>query len=272
MPKKLSEKDFIHEEYSKDPYPFWIWLFIIIGIVLLIWASRSWYRHAVQSQLQVSPFLQVTNRQLSIFLWQYPEHMRAHVKAKTGYLPAFQYVDKVTPEPELADHSVVAPPELLFLYHSWHRLLGEIWIPRSIPQWEFRLFLEYAEEWQPRYWVDAPAAYQELVATLPEKSADEDLQTQSFSALPLVVRQAFQGWKNYFHEGVPINQVTPTFDEMERFLRAYPHYQRSYWRNLLEKTVPHYLETIGQEDASRTMPADQLAPFLKVAFFNANSK
>lgn len=262
--KELSEKDFIHEEYPKDPYPFWIWLLVITTVLVLFSAGRSWFRQSLQTQVEESPFLQVTNRQLSLFLWQYPEHMRAHVKAKTGYLPAFQYMDKVTPDPELADQYVVAPPELLFLFHTWHRLLGDVWIPRPITQGEFLEFLKDSEEWQPHYWREAPAAYKELVAALPQKPENEDLQT----LLPLNVKQAFQGWKNYFKEGEKINQVQPTFGEMERFLTRYPHYGRSYWRNLLEKTTPHYLEMRGKPN--EMIPVDQLAPFLKVAFFNAN--
>ena len=121
MASELNENKFIAEQYSKNPSPFWIWLGVIAAFGLLIWVGQNWYYQWIEKRLVENPFLQVTNREMSLFLWQNPEHMRVNVKQKTGYLSAFQYTDKLTVEPLLADNYVEAPPELLFLYHTWHR-------------------------------------------------------------------------------------------------------------------------------------------------------
>ncbi len=62
----------------------------------------------------------------------------------------------------------------------------------------------------------------------------ENLQTLQENVLPLVVRQAFLGWKNYFIEGSKINDLKPTFSQIQEFLNQYPHYARQYWRNIQE--------------------------------------
>ena len=90
------------------------------------------------------------------------------------------------------------PPETLFLYHTWDRLLGAICFRRPISAEEFAAFLKDAEEWHPKNWADAPAAYAALV----ESDFTDDLQDR----LPLQVRQAFVGWRNYFKEGEEINR------------------------------------------------------------------
>ena len=50
--------------------------------------------------------------------------------------------------------------------------------------------------------------------------------------LPIIVRQAYQGWKNYFEEGPDINVLDPTYAEVNEFLKDHPHYMRNYWRNI----------------------------------------
>lgn len=66
--------------------------------------------------------------------------MRVNSKTKSGYLPGFQYIDKLSIEPNMADLYAVAPPELLFLYHTWNRLLSPEFITRPIQLSEFKEF------------------------------------------------------------------------------------------------------------------------------------
>jgi len=279
--KKLSENEFVHEEYKKNPYPLWLWIFIIAVIIALLGGIKSWIpmssppkvatpsskNAAAQSDAEEGNFLKVSNRQFSLFLWQNSAFMRVNLK-KTGYLPAFQLLDKITVEPDLADKQVVAPPEILFRYHVWDRLIGDVLIPRPIPVKEFQEFIAYCEEWQPKYWAEAPVGYVKWIGQISEN--DGDLQGLSLIVLPLQVRQAFHGWKNYFKEGDAINALPITFGEMKVFLEAYPHYARNYWRNIFLTDVPHYLWSnfSGKFDDAAKIPPQELAPFLKVAFFN----
>lgn len=267
---QLEEKDFIHEEYSKNPFPFWLWLFLVTVVTCLIWGGISWYQKTLSWNLQTSPFLQVTNRQISLFLWQFSDFMRANSANKTGYLPGFLYKDKISLDLPFGDEYAVAPPELIFLYHTWDRLISkEALAPRPIPIKEFREFLNYAEEWKPQYWPAAPEGYVLFSKSL-ETTKEENLETLPESSLPFEVRLAFQGWKNYFKEGTLINQVKPTYEEMQNFLNNHPHYARNYWRNIVEKDVPEYLKTLtsGKFEPHDAISNKELAPFLKVAFFN----
>src|SRR5262249_24912101 len=93
---QLSEKDFIHDEYPKNPYLFWIWVTLLTSFLCLLWVGYSWYQNSIFNKIKVSPFLQVTNRQMSLFLWQNPEYMRINAPNKAVYLPGFQYVNKIS--------------------------------------------------------------------------------------------------------------------------------------------------------------------------------
>lgn len=270
-PKPLQEKDFIQEKYTKDPFPFWIWLAVIAAFVILIWGSKTWYNNQMHTSTASNPFLQVTNRDMSLFLWQHPEYMRANVRSKTGYLPAFQYFDHVGPEPELADQFVVAPPELLFQYHIWDLLLRNEFSSTPIGLKDFREFLDYSKEWLPEYWPASPKGYNSFVSDLMNnKITTPDLQLLPPSTLPQEVRLAFQGWMNYYKEGDLINAVTPTFSQMNAFLAAHPHYARPFWRNILIQSTPDYLKALSayQLDPEAKLPAEEMAPFLKAAYFN----
>lgn len=266
--KELQEKDFIHEDYRKNPGVFWKSFGIVVFISALIWSFSIWYDTKLNQLYQVSPFLQVTNRDISLFLWQFTDHMRAHVKNKTGYLPGFLYMEKVGVDPAMAEDYVVAPPELLFLYHIWDLFLKKEFSPRPIPKEQFVKFLDYADEWQPQYWPKAPSGYREWVKNAKNDPA-EDFSLLSLEQLPQEVRLAFQGWKNYFMEGDAINQTEPTYGEMEDFLKTHPHYARNYWSNILEDSYPNYLRFSSSSPSSEgIVPKDELAPFLKVAFYN----
>lgn len=262
----LSEDQFIHEGYKENPYPFWFWLFLLAVMMCLTWGAQSWYQSYLQTQIKQNPFLQVKNRDLSLFLWQNPEFMRVNASKKSGYLPGFQFLEKVTLEPAFADVYATAPPELLFLYHTWNRQIRHEFPRRKIDPQEFMEFLHYAEEWQPSLWPDAPQEYAALVVSLPNSTLS-DLQTLPETVLPEPVRMAFQGWKNFFKEGEAINKSDPTYGQMEAFLALYPHYARNYWRNI---SSLHYLKTLsmGAFEKEERIPFEELSPFLRVAFFN----
>lgn len=257
---QLAEKDFIHEGYSKNPLPLWLWLFLATATLGLIWGMANWYTGKINLVLKDSPFLQVTNRDLSLFLWQNPEFMRVNAKEKGNYLPGFQYQDKVTLDLAYADQYAAAPPEVIFRYHTWNRLLKKEFVERPIKLKDFRDFLSYADEWHPNYWPDAPKGYVDFIKNLPE-SKIEDLSTLSYQEFPLDVRMAFQGWQNYFIDGEAINTISVTYQQLNEFLSNHPNYARNYWQNI----VPSYLKSANGEGA---VPPDEMAPFLRVALFN----
>ena len=266
---QLSEKNFINESYKKSPFPFWLWLVLLTIAIALFWGAMNWYTNKINLFFHDSPFLQVTNRQMSLFLWQNPEFMRINAKEKGNYLPGFKYLDKVTVDIAFADHYAAAPPELLFRYHTWDRLLKEEFIKRPIPLKDFRDFLSYVEEWQPHFWPDAPKEYINLIESLP-KSQVEDLSTLSHKELPLDVRIAFQGWENYFKEGEAIDNVQADQNELKEFLSDHPHYTRNYWQNILKDNVPNYLKSLEDIHAVEDsfVPANELSSFLKAAIYN----
>lgn len=267
-PPELPEKDFIQDNQSKNNLPYWLWGILFTLLVALIWGTGSWYTQKMTREVEANPFLQVTNREMSIFLWQFPEHMRVNVSSgRAGYLPGFQYLEKLSLEPNMADLTVVAPPELLFLYHTWHRLLSPEFILRPIPLSEFKEFLLYAVEWQPKNWPNAPADYTSFADALLTNTKPEGLVEIT---LPKDVMQAFQGWKNFFKEGEAINKTAPTYEQMSDFLKVAPNYARNFWRNIIAEHYPNYLKTLtsGKYDAAAKIPDNELSPFLKFAFYN----
>lgn len=265
----LPEKNFIQDGQHKSPFSFLVWGCIFTVAICLIWGGWSWYFKKVNEEYAKNPFLQVTNRDFSIFLWQFPEYMRANVKNKSGYLPAFQSIGRLGMDPKLAEEYVVAPPELIFLYHTWDRLIHSEFTPRPIPSAEFNEFITYIDEWTPKNWPGAPQGYVQLIAKLPSIK-DQDLAALPQTELPLIVRQAFEGWKNYMKEGDAINAMKPTYKETSAFLSGHPHYSRSYWRNIVMDTTPEYLIDFNKKslDEKRIIPNEELAPFLRVALFN----
>ncbi|MCE5317775.1 MAG: hypothetical protein LLG04_10540, partial [Parachlamydia sp.] len=68
--KRLQEKDFIQDSLSSNPFPFWLWLVLLAIIASLFWGGSSWLSQQINREVAASPFLQVTNRQFSLFLWQ----------------------------------------------------------------------------------------------------------------------------------------------------------------------------------------------------------
>ena len=130
-------------------------------------------------------------------------------------------------------------------------------------------------EWNPVHWSNAPQQYIDLIDSK-SYSKEKDLQTLSLSVLPLIVRQAFIGWKNYFIEGPEINRLSPTYGQVKDFLDKHIHYARNYWRNISEvynqkvaglSYLSGFVE--GNFIPDSNIPSEQLAPFLKIALFNA---
>jgi len=270
----LSEKDFIRNGWSFFSFPFWLWLFLVCAVALVLLGTNNWYSNFLQDYKKQDPFLEVTNRSFSVFLWQFPSFMRVNSKQKTGYLTGF-LPDNVNFEQAQAEEFIVAPPDLIFLYHTWHRLLSQDTFPRPISPNEFEDFLAQISEWKPENWPQAPQLYADLVKTKKYLTV-QNLQMLPETVLPMIVRQSFIGWKNYFIEGAKINEVQPTFAQITAFLEKYPHYARNYWRNIDEVNHqkiggPEYLKGLvsGPLIPEANVPNDQLSPFLKVAFFNA---
>jgi hypothetical protein len=271
----LSEKDFIQESPRPNGFPAWLWLFLVTASIALIWGGAQWIENLLSKDVGSKPFLEVTNREFSVFLWQFPSFLRSNVKQKTGYLTGFQYEKSETIDLNKTEDFVVAPPDLLFLYHTWHRLLYPDYISRPIPPNEFLEFLDHVKEWQPNYWKEAPKDYVTWVESIKSDQKD-DLQDVPETTFPLIVRQAFQGWKNYFKDGPAINKMQLTFSQVEKFIKEHPVYARNYWRNIQkianQKVAGQtYLSDFLSEikDPEGKVPASQLSSFLRLALFNA---
>lgn len=269
----LSEKDFIQDRQTTAPFPFWVWLFLATLGISLMWGTKGFYEQNLKKFEKSDSFLHVTNREFSVFLWNFPNYLRANVEKKQGYLPYFE-PDRPSFALGAQDSYVAAPPDLLFLYHTWKRLLTPEFIGRSISPEEFSEFLEQANEWQASNWSQAPQAYKDLLNQKIYKNLS-NLQVLPESALPLVVKQAFQGWKNYYKEGEQIDNIKVTLAQVQEFLKHYPGYERSNWRNISQVADQpvagkNYLLSLQQEilDKSKNFPNEQLSQFIKVALFN----
>lgn len=262
---ELQEQDFILEGHKENSYSFRFWSVLVALAMLFIYAGAYKSNQILSDQFHNHSFLQITNRQFSLFLWQHPQYMRVHAKNKIGYLTGFQYLHKVNMELEFSEEAVVVPPDTLFLYHTWKRLLQSYLPIRTVSFLEFKEFLNALEEWQPKNWTMAPKKYVELTEEL-ESFKNTHLETE----LPFDVLQAFYGWKNYFKEGEAINAFNPTFLEMEDFLKTYPNYARNYWQNIVQESHPNYLLSIsqGSYDKADYVPRNEITPFLRVAIYN----
>ena len=255
---ELKEKDFIHEGVKEDPYPLLIWFLILIIVGTVSWGLTTWADRFLKEEIAESPFLQVTNREFSLFLWQNPEFMRINVSDKAAYAPAFNYIETLTMNPEMAEDYVVAPPDILFKYHTWNRLLSKEVPVQAVLRSDFVEFLSFAKEWTPEYWKEAPEAY---------KTAIRDVKQQSSPTVdvPYPVQQAYTGWKNFFNEGTAINEFTPSYALLDQLLEKYPHYARNYWQNL----IPNYLKSTDHPyNTEHSIPRDEQTSFLKSALYN----
>ena len=265
---QLPDNQFIQDDKKKPSLPFWV-LGIFFSLVTLVTGYiGSELSLKLQNEVEDNPFLNVTNREFSIFLWQFPEHMRVNTsRPKAGYLTGFQYKDKLNIERGKAEDYVVAPPEILFLYHTWKRLLSDEFIANKVSTNDFINFLNYSDEWQPQNWKKAPKEFVNLINEINNHKFDQYI---PIDKLPKDVLQAFQGWKNFFIDGYAINKIEPSYEEMEKFLNISPHYARNYWINIVRDQYPQYLKTLFSGDYLRgsKIPQNELSPFLKVAFYN----
>lgn len=255
---ELEEKDFIHEGIGEDPYPFIFWLVALVILGIFSWGVSDWYDRYVEKGYKNAPFLQVTNREFSLFLWQNPEFMRIRVSDKASYLPAFNYIENLSMKPEMAEEYVIAPLDVLFKYHIWEMLLSNEVPVQKVHQNDFEKFLSFAPEWSPEFWKAAPSSYLDTLKKL--KSNESEI-----IEVPYSVQQAYTGWKNFFQEGEQINLFQPTYGLLRQFLNRYPHYARHYWQNL----IPHYLYSSTHPNKDEKMiPVDELPSFLKSALYN----
>jgi hypothetical protein len=262
MSKVLEEKDFISETRPIGGWRIWLGLALVALAFLLFVYGASWLSAKTHERVEKAPFLQVTNRQFSLFLWQNPEFMRANRKKKSGYLQGFHLQPKVTPKPEQAEQWVSSPPDILFLYHAWKRLLADERVARPVTAEEFLEFYNDAEEWQLQYWVEAPQGYHALIAELPDLRG-LDVQDR----LPDEVIRAYVGWRNYYYEGELINRASYTVEQIREFLISHPNYASSYWRH----AYSDYLLSLNMP-AETPIPQHEIPSFLKVALFNYYAK
>lgn len=255
---ELDEKDFIHEGIGEDPYPFIFWLIALVILGIFSWGISDWYDRYLEKGFKKAPFLQVTNREFSLFLWQNPEFMRIRVSDKASYLPAFNYIENLSMKPEMAEDYVIVPPDVLFKYHIWEMLLKDEVPVQKVYTKDFREFLQFAPEWTPEYWKAAPKQYLDTLINLP-KNREETLD------VPYPVQQAYTGWKNFFKEGDLINTFQPSYKLLRQLLIRYPHYTRNYWQNL----IPRYLySTIHPYEDDKIIPKDEIPSFLRSALYN----
>lgn len=236
----------------KNYWFFKLWCIVFAVFSLMLCMTTSIYYQTLQALIEKSPFLKVTNRDLSLFLWHFSEYMPQHVKSKNGYLPGFEYTNRIGIILGEADKYCQAPPEVLFLYHTWDRLIKKEPMERSIPVDEFLIFLEMNPEWEFENWAEAPENYIRCLRDLPEAASNTCLQD-----IPEIVKQAFQGWKNYYLEGERINCMEYSAADIQNFIERHPGYALNFWGNILsEFSVP----------TTRSGPL--MPSFIKVALYN----
>lgn len=272
----LSEKNFIQNGWTIGSFPFWLWIALLAALSAISWGTLSWYHRTIAQDQASEPFLRVTNRQFSLFLWQFPAFLPKNHQKRMGYLPAFSREGERM-DPILADAYVSAPPALLFLYHTFSRLLAPEELNGVTPTLqEFKEFLHMLPEWQPSYWKEAPPHYMNWIGQLDDLSSSTPFSFPP-EGLPREVQQAFIGWKSYFKEGKEINALRPTVGQVKTFLAQHPTYNRSYWRNIGEIEGQHiagneYLRAlISQVPDDEEMPPEQLSSFLRFALFHTHS-
>lgn len=231
-------------------FKLWCVAFVVLSLMLCLTVTR--YYQTIQTLIERSPFLKVTNRDLSVFLWHFSEYMPQHVKNKNGYLPGFEYTNRIGIILGEADKFCQAPPEVLFLYHTWDRLLAKESIERPISISEFLMFLEMHPEWKYENWSNAPEYYAGSLRDLQLSTSDTFVQD-----VPRIVKQAFQGWKNYCLEGDRINCMEYSAVDIQNFIERHPGYSLNLWGNI-----------ISEFPISITKLSPLLPSFIKVALYN----
>lgn len=238
----LSERDF----FSNQSLSFFPFLFFFLALSLIVFFSLL----LSPQEKEKEAFSSVTNREFSLFLWDFPVFLRSHAAKKMGYLPDF-FTDRPNFDPEAGENLIKASPDILFLYHTWKRLLFNQITPPLIEESNpaFLQFQKEMPEWFPPYW----------------KGSLNDIS----------IRKAFVGWQNYFKNGEAINTTQVTVRQLKDFLELHPHYGRSFWRNLeraggkriVGKEYLFILEEPLLEE-STVVPSEQMSSFLKVALYH----
>lgn len=201
----------------------WLFLALLLLVGVLLWLIGQWNAAILSQKQKESPFLQVTHRDFSVFLWQHPQFLRSQRGLRPGEWPQVHLPQEIPLSPEEASLYVDAPEEVLFRYHTWDRLLSEASIGlRSIEPEAFAQFLQENPAWQPKHWPEAPEGYGDVV-----KLAN-DLE----GMLPLEVKLAFQGWKNTTQDWEQIEQMQVSDDALARFLQEHSAYKTSLWQNI----------------------------------------
>jgi hypothetical protein len=254
---------------SRARFPVWASILTFVALALIVYGVIYSLQHLKEGK---SPpqFAQVTNRQYSLFLWQNPQYMTYDLPPSSEYVTGYWDSRKLFADPVVADALVDSSAEMLYLYHTWATLLKSYLPGRPIPAARFMDFLMTCQEWQPRFWPQAPLGYGELVESIAQMNPTENLEELSMDEFSLDLRLAFQGYENYFFEAVQINALKPTYADIAELLQKYPYYARKYWFEALEKEYPNYLLTYtkGAYDPAESVPEDELTPFLRVALFN----
>lgn len=250
------------ESSPRKPFTNWIWFLLLffLSTSAFLWGISRWQEAILAEKQKIFPFYQVTNREFSLFLWQNPEFFKEYAQLNLGHIAPD---DDILLLPENAEALVSVPSKVLFRYHVWDRLIKRYPVKRSLPTHLFAEFLENNQEWLPRYWKAAPAPYR-LFMENRETFSEKELPP----LIPLEVKIAYQGWLNYFKEWEEIQQLHPTQGEMESFLDVYPHYARSYWRNILRKEKPNYLINLYEEGQHQKLNEDEMTTFLQIAIYN----
>ncbi len=248
-----------------NPMPLWLWILIIVGVFAFLWTGLNRIAISIADKREITFSKDITNRDISLFLWQNPKYMRIFAIKKSGYLPGFQSKGRVTPNLATVDDVAKGTQELIYLYTTWKILIGDYQNMRKIAVSEYQEFLSYAQEWYPQNWKKAPEDYRYLIEELDTLDI-EDMQSLPLSTFPKGARNAFFGWKNFFKEKEQIDQQIITFSDMLNFLEKYPNYSRNHWRNIYPKYLEGFLEK--SVDLQKQIPEDQMQDFLKIGFFN----
>jgi hypothetical protein len=234
MKSELLETDFISDRHREDPGPMLTYFLLLLATGIFICLMAVWQVGEKQARVIGSPFLQVTNQEISRFLYQHPAMMRINTAKKSGYLPGFDMLDRGGVKEGLEKEAAVAPPSILMHYHTWSRLLGSQIFGRQVSD---KILADFR--------ADAPYWLEE----------EHEL-------------QAAEGWMNYYLEGPEINAVHPSYGEVSAFLSAHPKYSRHFWQNF----YPDYLLGLESSSPRKRVPQKELTPFLRVAIFNFNQR
>ena len=265
--KELQEKDFIQEPTKGGQGPLIFFLFILF-IVAIGWGIGSWRKKTIGQKKRENILLQVSNRDFSIFLWENPQFMRPNKRLGSYYLEDFDGKDKIHLNFLKADKWVQVSHEVLFIYHTWKRLVGQYNYRAPISPFEFKNFVNDCPEWRSINWPNAPKEYKKIL--MDEKFLYiNNLQELSYLELPLKVRKAFLGLKAFYKEGEAINTQEITYGSLRGFLRVYPNFSRNLWLGIYEQDYPNYLLDVDKAHISdyEIVPYDHLSPLLRFAFY-----